>query len=251
MIDIHCHLLPGVDDGAADEETALSMCRLAAESGTTDLVATPHANHQYKFSPEANEEARRRLEERLGPHPRLHLGCDFRLSFENIEAALADPKRFTINRGPYLLVEFSEQVITHGTSGIFARLGEVGVTAIITHPERNHLLRQDRSRLAAWVEQGCRNQVTGQSLLGTFGSRARDAAISLLDAGLVHVIASDGHDLAQRPPVLAESFAFVADRWGEELARRLFVDNPQAVIEGRGIASRPRVGRRRKWWRIW
>ena len=252
MIDIHCHLLPGVDDGAADEETALAMCRLAAAKGTTDIVATPHANHKFDFSAERNQELRRRLQEMAGPLPRIHLGCDFRLSYDNIEAALSDPSRFTINGGRHLLVEFSDQMISQGTSEVFARMGQAGLTPIITHPERNHLLRQHQSRLAVWVERGCLMQVTGQSLLGAFGSGARDAAISLIQAGLVHIIASDGHDVEKRPPVLAESHAFVVDRWGEEKARQLFLENPQAVIEGRLITPpRPKARRRRKWWEFW
>lgn len=252
MIDIHCHLLPGVDDGAADEETAVAMCRLAARQGTTDLVATPHANHRYEFSPERNQELLNRLQERVGPAPRLHLGCDFRLSYDNIEAALAQPGRFTVNGGQYLLVEFSDQVISQGTSEIFTRLGQVGLTPIITHPERNPLLRQHHSRLGVWVHRGCLLQVTGQSLLGKFGSQAREAAIAMIDAGLVHIVASDGHDLEKRPPVLTASHAFVVDRWGEEMARQLFVHNPQAVIEGRVIAPpAPKIRRRKKWWRFW
>jgi protein-tyrosine phosphatase len=252
VIDIHCHLLPGVDDGATDEETAAAMCRLAAESGTTDIVATPHANHRYQFSPEKNEELRNRLQERVGPVPRIHLGCDFRLSYENIEAALADPARFTINGGQYLLVEFSDQVIAQGTSDVFARMGEAGITPIISHPERNPLLRNHHARLSVWVQRGCLIQLTADSFLGRFGGRSRDAAISLLDAALVHIVASDGHDTKSRPPVLSDAYAFVVDRWGEEAARDLFFENPRAVVEGRVIAPpRPNVRRRGKWWMFW
>ena len=252
MVDIHCHLLPGVDDGPQDEETAVAMCRLAAACGTTDVVATPHANHRYEFSPERNEEKRRRLQDLVGPAPRIHLGCDFRLNYDNIEAALAHPARFTINGGPYLLVEFSDQVISQGTSEVFARLRDARLTPIITHPERNPLLRNHRSRLAVWVHRGCLIQVTAQALLGRFGGKVRDAAISLMDRQLVHIVASDGHDLEQRPPVLAESYDFVADRWGAAMAGELFNDNPRAVIEGKPIVARgPKVRRKDKWWMFW
>jgi len=252
MIDIHCHLLPGVDDGAEDEQTAVAMCRLAAEHGTTDLVATPHANHRYEYSRERCEELRRRVQELAGPSPRIYLGCDFRLTYDNIEAALAEPGRFTINGGQYLLVEFSDQVIAAGTSGAFARLGEVGITPVITHPERNPLLRNHHGRLAVWVERGCLIQVTGQSLLGRFGNSAREAGIKLIGSGLAHIVASDGHDVEKRPPVLDDSLAFVVDRWGEELAQQLFVENPRAVVDGQAIAPpRPRLRRERKWWQVW
>ena len=253
MIDIHCHLLPGVDDGPPDEETAIAMCRLAAENGTTDLVATPHANSTFKFSPDANEEKRSRLQDAVGLTPRIHLGCDFHLSYENIEAALAEPARFTINHKAYLLVEFSDQVISQGTSEVFKRMQKAGVKPVITHPERNPLLRSHHSRLAVWVQRGCLIQVTAQSLLGKFGSQAQAAAISLIDAKLAHIVASDGHDLKRRPPVLAECHAFVTDRWGEEVAERLFVTNPQAVVSGANveIAKPRRRSRGKKWWAFW
>ncbi len=252
MIDIHCHLLPGVDDGPADEATAIAMCRLAAQHGTTDLVATPHANARFAYSPEGNEEKRRQLQAAVGPEPRLHRGCDFRLEYDNIEAALAQPSRFTINGHRYLLVEFSDLVISEGTSQVFARLRQAGVTPIITHPERNALLRDHQSRLAAWVRRGCLIQITGHSLLGSFGGRSRQAAIALINASLAHIIASDGHDLEHRPPVLASSYGFVVDRWGGDLARQLFVDNPRAVLEGAPITPpEPKPRRHKKWWAFW
>jgi len=253
MIDIHCHLLPGVDDGPPDQDTAVAMCRLAAKTGTTDLVATPHANPRYAYSPETNSVKLEQLRQIVGPEPRLHLGCDFHLSFDNIEAALAEPARFTINGGRYLLVEFSDQVISRGTSEVFTRMRRAGLTPIITHPERNSLLRDHHSRLGVWVHRGCLIQLTGHSLLGRFGGRARKAAISLMDAGLVHIIASDGHDLEKRPPVLNDSYAFVADRWGEEVARQLFCENSRSVLENRPITPPPPKlpGRRARWWVFW
>jgi protein-tyrosine phosphatase len=252
MIDIHCHILPGVDDGPPDEATAIAMCRLAAEHGTTDIVATPHANSNFNFSPETNQQKRARLQAAIGDAPRLHLGCDFHLSYENIEAAIAEPVRFTINQKAYLLVEFSEQVISQGTSDVFSRMRKAGLTPIITHPERNPLLRDHRSRLAVWVHRGCLIQITAQSLLGKFGSKAEAAAISLIDAKLAHIVASDGHDLNRRPPVLAESRAFVVDRWGEAVAQSLFVNNPQAALTGSAIeVPRPARRNRQKWWSFW
>ncbi|MBI3694390.1 MAG: exopolysaccharide biosynthesis protein [Acidobacteria bacterium] len=253
MIDIHCHVLPGVDDGPEDEATSIAMCRLAAENGTTDVVATPHANANYEYSPERNEEMRRQLQAAVGPSPRIHLGCDFHLSYDNIEAALADPAQFTINGGRYLLVEFSDLIISQGTSEVFARMQEAGVTPIITHPERNPLLRDHRSRLAAWVHRGCLIQITADSLLGRFGRHAQSAAIALVDANLAHIVASDGHDLKERPPVLAGSFEFVVDRWGEDLAQDLFVDRPRAVVDGKPL--QPPAPKRRHskktWWAFW
>ncbi len=253
MIDIHCHLLPGVDDGPPDEVTAVAMCRLAAQKGTTDLVATPHANARFEFSPERNEEKRRCLQEAVGPAPRIHLGCDLHLTYDNIETVLAQPNRFAINGGCYLLVEFSNQVISDGTSQVFARFRDAGLAPILSHPERNPNLRDHRARLATWVHRGCLIQITAQSLLGAFGRRAKEAAISMLDAQLAHIIASDGHDLDKRPPVLAEAFDFVNDRWGEARAKELFLLNPQAVLDGAAIAipTPRRRPRKQTWWAFW
>ncbi|SRR5579884_26523 len=252
MVDIHCHLLPGVDDGPADEATALAMCAMAAESGVTDVVATPHANATFAFYPQQNEEKRRRLQDAVGDRLRIHLGCDFHLSYENIEAALSSPGRFTINQKQYLLVEFSDQVIAQGTSEIFEKMRAAGLVPIITHPERNPLLRNHHARLAAWVRRGCLIQITADSVLGRFGRQAESAAISMLDANLAHIIASDGHDLKRRPPVLAECFQFVVDRWGEQKAHALFENAPRAVIEGNPVTvNRPRRRARKKWWAFW
>ena len=252
MIDIHCHLLPGVDDGPADEATSIAMCRLAAENGTSDVVATPHASVRYEYSRKQNDVKRRQLQAAIGPAPRIHLGCDFHLSYDNIEAALAEPARFTINAGPYLLVEFSDLIISQGTSTVFARMREAGLTPIITHPERNALLRDHRSRLAAWVHRGCLIQITADSLLGRFGRHAQSAAVALVDASLAHIVASDGHDLKERPPVLAPGFDFVVDRWGKDTAQALFVDRPGAVVGGEPIElPGPRHSHRKKWWSFW
>ena len=139
-----------------------------------------------------------------------------------------------------------------GTSAVFARMREAGLTPIITHPERNALLRDHRARLAAWVHRGCLIQITADSLLGRFGRHARSAAIGLVDANLAHIVASDGHDLKTRPPVLGASFDFVVDRWGEDIAQALFVDRPRAVVENTPIQTPPPKRRHwRKWWAFW
>jgi protein-tyrosine phosphatase len=246
LIDIHSHVLPGIDDGAATIEVSLEMLRLAASHGTTDIVATPHANLEYSFDPGRNENLRAEIEASGPLGVRLHLGCDFHLSFENIEDALRRPRRYTIAQGRYLLVEFSDLVIFKTTSEIFGSLLGGGMIPVITHPERNLLLQQRAGELRDWVGMGCGVQVTAQSLLGDFGSKARRFAETLMDSGLVHVIASDAHDPKHRPPVLDRAREHVAGTWGERAAAILFSENPRAVL-----ASAPWVGvpekRKRKW----
>ena len=180
MIDIHSHVLFGLDDGARTLEDSLAMVRMAAEHGTTDLVATPHANLQYRFEPDRIAERIAKVREAAGGALRLYTGCDFHLNYENIQDAIDHPRKYTINQQSYLLVEFSELLIFKNTDEIFARLSDAGMTPVITHPERNGLLRQRVELIAKWVEQGARVQLTAQSLTGKFGRNAKDFSRELL-----------------------------------------------------------------------
>ena len=232
MIDIHSHVLFGLDDGARTIEDSLAMVRMAAEHGTTDLVATPHANLHFKFDPERIAGHLAQVQEAAGGALRLYTGCDFHLSFDNIQDSIDHPRKYTINQQRYLLVEFSELLIFNNTEDIFARLRDAGMTPIITHPERNGLLRQRVENIAKWVDQGARVQVTAQSLTGTFGRKAQDFSRELLDRRLVHVIASDGHDCERRPPVMDAARAWLEEAYGDALAEALCVTNPGAALRG-------------------
>lgn len=245
-------MLFDLDDGARTLEESLAMVRMAAEHGTTDLVGTPHANLTYRFDPERIAERMARLREAAGGILQLHTGCDFHLSFDNIQDALKNPRKYTINQGRYLLVEFSELLIFHNTEEIFARLRDAGMTPIVTHPERNGLLRQRTAQIAKWVEGGARVQVTAQSLTGSFGRQAQDVARELLEKRLVHVIASDGHDCVRRPPVMDQGFAWLEKHYGEPLATALCRTNPRAALLGDHMTLPDTIAGRsvRKWYRL-
>jgi len=253
LIDIHSHVLYGLDDGARTIEDSVAMVRMAAEYGTTDLVATPHANPNYRFDPELVQERLAEVAQASGNVLRLHSGCDFHLSYDNIQDALAHPRKYTINQHRYLMVEFSDMLIFNNTTDIFSRLAEAGMTPVITHPERNGLLRQRVDQIANWVKEGACVQVTAQSLLGEFGKRAKQFSRTLLDRHLVHFLASDAHDCEHRPPRLDLAFAWVKERYGEERAEALCVGNPRAAITGESLellemTSTPEP---RKWYQIW
>jgi len=246
-------VLFGLDDGARTLEDSLAMVRMAAEHGTTDLVATPHASLAYRFEPERIAERMGQVREAVGGALRLYTGCDFHLSFENIQDAIDHPRKYTINQQSYLLVEFSELLIFKNTDEIFARLSDAGMTPVITHPERNGLLRQRAEMIAKWVEQGVRVQLTAQSLTGGFGRRAKDFSRELLDRGLVHVVASDGHDCERRPPVMDHARAWLRIEYGETLAEALCVTNPGAALCGKAMHL-PDAGKEssvRKWYEFW
>src|SRR5580698_2409914 len=149
MVDIHSHILWGLDDGSDSRETSLAMLKMAADAGTTDIVATPHANSEYVFRPEAIEERIRDLQHaQQGENPKIHRGCDFHLSYENIEDALQNPRKYTIDGGSFLLVEFADHHIPPSVANIFDRLMDRGMFPIITHPERNPILSRKLDQLA-------------------------------------------------------------------------------------------------------
>ena len=253
MVDIHCHILPGIDDGSKSWETTEAMCQIAAEDGITHIVCSPHANDEYKYDRSKNEELASQLRERMGNTMRFSLGCDFHFSFENIQAALANPAKFIIQGTDYLLVEFSDYAISPGTEDALLRFRAMGITPIITHPERNALLRQRPDAIAEWVEAGARVQVTAQSLLGDFGRRACDFCKLLLDRRLVHFVASDAHDWQRRPPLLDRACHWVAEEYGDALAEALFVTNPRAVLSGIPLdpSALEVAPPSRKWYQIW
>jgi len=253
LIDIHSHVLYGLDDGARTLEDSLAMVRMAAEHGTTDLVATPHANLTYKFEPTLIAERLAEIQTAAGVALYLHTGCDFHLSYENVQDAVAHPRKYTIDHKNYLLVEFSELLIFGNTSEIFGRLLDQGMIPVITHPERNGLLRQRIEEIGQWVEEGSRVQVTAQSVTGRFGKRAQEFSKALLDRGLVHVVASDGHDCQHRPPVMDQAYVWLAKHYGEALALSVCVTNPGATLTGQPMLMPKRNARAasRKWYRFW
>src|ERR1039457_2135529 len=204
MIDIHSHILPGFDDGAGTLEEAIAMLRMAAAAGTTDIVASSHSNAEYVFDPVGATRTIAALQQAAGDTPRIQYGCELHFTLENIEAVLRSPETCSINHRGYVLIEFSDCVIPKTSSEILARLGDAGTPPILVHPERNPILQKNLPELEPWIRQGSFVQVTVQSLLGRFGRPAKAAVEYLLDHGMVHFLASDAHDVKNRPPVLTE-----------------------------------------------
>jgi protein-tyrosine phosphatase len=235
MVDLHCHFLPDIDDGARDAAETAAMLEIAAQTGTTHLVATPHADTRFQFDPAAT--ARLLDEARVAAPPGLQLfpGCDFHIMHDNLVDALAHPRRYTINASRYLLIELSNQIIFPNTSEMFDRLEQAGLRIIISHPERNPILRGRPELIQQWVEQGRYVQLTAAALTGLWREKIQAFARRLLEAGHVHFIASDGHSPTNRPPRLDEARTWVEQRHGAEFATRLFLENPLAVIEDRPL----------------
>jgi protein-tyrosine phosphatase len=246
VIDIHCHLLPEVDDGPKSWDVAVEMCRMAAADGITHAVATPHANDRYAYDREYLTgllgQLRDQLREKLDPavQIQLSLGCDFHLSFENLERVLEQPHTYTIGETNYLLIELSNFSVPTRLSECFTRLGDRGLTPILTHPERNPILQQTPQRILEWAEQGCLMQVTASALTGFWGERPEIVARWLLDRSAVHILASDAHDTRRRIPNLSAGRAVAEKIVGAQYAEALVEGNPGAIVKGMPIPYCPR-----------
>ena len=240
MFDIHCHILPEVDDGPKSWDMAVEMCRMAAADGITHMVATPHANNRYTYDREYLTGVLAQLRSRVGDAPQFSLGCDFHLSYDNLERVLEQPHAYTIGETNYLLVELSNYGVPIQIADCFMRLGDRGLTPILTHPERNPILQQTPQRILEWVEQGCLVQVTASALTGFWGERPEIVARWLLDRSAVHFLATDAHDTKRRVPILSQARDVTSRIAGSEYAQALVESNPAAVVAGQPIPYSPR-----------
>jgi protein-tyrosine phosphatase len=241
MVDVHCHILPGLDDGPDGIEESLAMAESAIADGITHVVATPHCSNEYSFDFGQVRRVCERLQSEVGDRLTLATGCDFHLNPENLEALRNDASRFCINQRDYLLVEFNEISIPPSMDGTLHSLQLKGLRPVITHPERNGILRRTPERLAKWVRLGCYVQVTAGSLTGTFGPRAQEDSLCWIARGFVHFVASDAHNTKRRPLRLQPAFNAVSEQFGDEKARALFLENPMAAFEGRDLPHVPEI----------
>ncbi len=236
MIDIHHHLLWGLDDGASTLETSLAMARIAARDGITHVVCSPHANGQYVYDPPVVAEKIFELQHLLDKEQtalKLGQGCDFHMSYENIQEAKAEPGRYSINGLGYLLVELPDYGLPQGLTEVFYEMQLAGLTPILTHPERNATLQADQKRLLDWLRHGVLVQVTAGSVLGKMGKPAEKMAHQLLANRWVHFLATDAHNVTSRPPKMREAFEAVAEKYGPDYAHLLCVSNPLAAFMGK------------------
>jgi protein-tyrosine phosphatase len=237
VIDIHSHILPEVDDGPKSWQTAEAMCRMATQDGIEHMVATPHANDRYFYDRDYLADLLSKLQLRIGARPLLNLGCDFHLSFENMQNAMQTPERYCIGKTRYLLVEFNNFNIPPELDDWLGQMCERGVVPIITHPERNPILQKSLERVVRWAELGCAVQITASVLTGSWGERAGESAQWLLKKKAVHFLATDAHDLVRRPPILSEARKVLAKNYGEQTAHALVESNPGAVIRNEPLAK--------------
>lgn len=239
MVDIHSHILPGVDDGSRSLEESVEMCRASADDGIRVMVATPHAhdgNHKTHETVLLNRKVDE-LNGRLRGNPKIVLGCELRFTHEIVKQICETRTAPTIAGGPYALIEFPHAIVPPGSERPLFELMSNKITPIIAHPERNAMLIDEPNRFYDLVSIGVLGQMDTGSIAGQFGRRVQKTARVLLENGLIHFIASDCHNTRNRLPGMSAAVALTAQIVGEEYALAIANDNPAAVVDGRPIPT--------------
>jgi protein-tyrosine phosphatase len=243
MVDIHCHLLPGVDDGAADWEVCLEMGRVAAADGITTIVATPHwpLNNEAPSAERVRELAAevQELFNTEGIEIRVLPGHELMILPESPDE-LASGRALTIGgTSRYALLETPYHHLPFYLREIVFQVQSRGFTPVLAHPERNPTIQTKPETLQEYLEAGCLVQVTAGSILGSFGASPKRAAEFLLRQGWCHVIASDAHSANSRPPALAAARAAAAEIIGENAAACAVTTTPEEILAGQPVRRVP------------
>ena len=237
MIDLHCHILPAVDDGPGSLEESLSMAEIAVKDGIHTIVATPHTlNGIYTNTITEITSKVAALQEAFSENQinlQLYAGADVHLC-PNMPELIEKGEAGTINDAKkFILMEMPSQTVPKGVKDEIFALKLNGITAIITHTERNSIIQHDLGILYELVGMGALSQVTAMSLTGDFGEFVRQSAESLLKHRLVHIIASDAHSPNNRPPVLSEAVEHAAEILGNyDEAERMVTEIPAVILSG-------------------
>jgi protein-tyrosine phosphatase len=234
MIDIHCHILPEFDDGAETMEDAIAMARMAAADGITAIVATPHYwEDMWTPTPQEIRRVVGELQDCLddeGIPVKLLPGEEVMMDIE-VPRLLRKGHVVTVgDLGEHLLIELPELDIPLCTQDVVRRIISMGVTPIIAHPEKNAKVRREPEMLQALVQEGCLVQIDADSLGASMWSSSRRFAAHLLNAGLAHVVASDGHSPKARPPVLGPHLRKASRFASPRVLERLAVETPASIL---------------------
>lgn len=247
FVDIHCHLVPGIDDGAKSWQESLAMARMAVADGIETIVVTPHQLGGYAHN--SGDLIRHRtaeLQQELDAHDvplRVLPGADVRIDDGMIEG-LKDGSVLTLgDHHRHVLLELPHEMY-FPLEPVLDDLDRAGMRGILSHPERNQGLLKQPSLVETLVDYECLMQVTAGSLTGTFGPNSQEMAEWMLNEGLVHFLSTDAHGPRARRPLLGRAFQHAADLVGEETATELCCTNPAAIAAGEDVEGGRRVVQR-------
>ncbi|WP_026568354.1 tyrosine-protein phosphatase [Bacillus sp. UNC41MFS5] len=234
MVDLHSHILPGVDDGARNLSDSVNMAKMAVEQGIHTIVATPHhLNNRYENPKQTIIDRVRELNKALLEEKidlKVLPGQETRIYGEMVEGYEVG-EILPIDHTQYVLVEFSSGHVPRYTEKLFYDLQTKGLIPVIVHPERNQEIIERPEILYRLVEKGALTQVTAASICGDFGKKIKSFSLQLIDANLTHFIASDAHNTSNRTFKMGEAFDIVQVKYGIDMVY-LFQENAELVIEG-------------------
>jgi len=239
MYDLHCHLLPGIDDGPDTLDEALEMARLAVAEGVRKAIVTPHLHvgrwDNDRASIEAAAGAYRRALNTAGIALQIGFAAEVRCDYDIIPYIEAERVPFlgSFEGERVMLLEFPHGHVPVGGEKLVAWLRGRGIRPMIAHPERNKDIMHDPAKLKPYVDAGCLMQLTADAVAGGFGPICQSRALELLERGWVTIIASDAHDTKVRPPRLKPGAARAAQLIGEQAALDLVETTPRRIVEGR------------------
>ena len=243
MIDIHCHVLPGVDDGVADVASARALCELAAADGTRAIIATPHQRHPNWANNDRQllEERWATLREAVSDLVEIHLGAEVHMDWgflAELERG-AEGSILPLAGSQYLLIELPRLEARVPAEDILHEVSLAGYRPILAHPEFIPYLARDLDRVGGLVASGVLLQVTAMSITGGSGRGPKQWVWDLLEEGWVHFVASDAHSPTWRPPGLSEARQAIAQRFDDDVARLLTEVNPGRVLANQELEARP------------
>lgn len=254
FVDIHCHLVPGIDDGAKSWDDSLAMADIAVADGITTVIVTPHQLGNYAHN-DGNSIRQRTIElQQFLDDRRVELtvlpGADVRIE-DGMIRGLRDGNVLTLgDLGKHVLLELPHELY-FPLEPVLDDLQAAGMTGILSHPERNQGLLQQHSVVEQLVDHGCLMQITAGSLMGTFGTRSQEMSEWMLRHGVVHFVATDAHSARSRRPLIRRAFERVAELTNDEIAVDLCCRNPAAVVAGREVPATKRPVRKRSGWFWW
>lgn len=246
MIDLHSHILPGIDDGAANLEISMAMARRSVDNGVSVMACTPHIfpgvwNNTGPMIRAGVERLQRALDE-SGIPLRLVTGADVHIA-ANLVADIRSGRVLSLHDTRYVLIELPHHVMPPRADDCFFSLMAAGYVPIFTHPERLSWVHDNYDFIERLVNSGVWMQITAGSLVGGFGSRARYMAEKMLGDGFVHILASDAHDIDRRPPLLAEGWEKARAFVGEEEALNLILTRPKGILNNELPNKMPAIPR--------
>lgn len=256
MIDIHAHVLPGLDDGPANMGEALALVRAAADDHIDTVVATPHMlDGIYNVRREDIFAGVAELNEALAEHGipvTVLVGADVHAETE-VPVLLRDGRLATVaDRGKHLMLELPPDVMPQELDQLLFNMELQGVRPVISHPERNRVIQEDPGELLSLVQAGSLTQITAASIVGDFGSRVQECCESLFEWRLAHFVATDMHGTRRRKPKLTEAAERVTELLGKEEANEILYDNPEALIHGKYVnVPEPATPKPQKRWFFW